>query len=209
MQLYFCHEAGLKTLSEQRELFGRVVWLVLMVSISLLRKHGQTNNIISIPCNSWNEPGVERFGAKVLKPEKEVEEAEEEEDGMWAERRNNIFRWVKKKKTNVQQECGIHSSRRRTTLCDAINRTAERAKMEWPFYQLEISLSLSAPKTHVSLFLSCCTSQKPLVTFARMPVRSFSSDLHPQCAASLLEDSYLFHDLQMERPRRHYWMLTD
>lgn len=43
-------------------------------STSVLRKDGQTNKIISIQCNSWKEPGGERFGAKVLKPEKEDED---------------------------------------------------------------------------------------------------------------------------------------
>lgn len=38
-------------------------------------------------------------------------------------------------------------------LYDAINRTAERGKEGMPFYQLEISLSLSAPKTHISFIL--------------------------------------------------------
>lgn len=47
--------------------------------ISLLRKHAQTNNIISNQCNSWNEPGVDIFGAKTLKQE------EEEEDSKHAE----------------------------------------------------------------------------------------------------------------------------
>lgn len=46
-------------------------------SISFLRKHVQKNNIISIQCNSWNEPGVEIFGAKAPKPEEEERKEEE------------------------------------------------------------------------------------------------------------------------------------
>lgn len=95
-------------------------------------------------------------------------------------------------------------------LCDAINRTAERGEggRKWPFYQLEMSLSLSTPKTHISFIFA---SVFVLQASCHVPQHDrFCLDLHTWSASTLLEDSlvYFMPHQQMKQSEMCYWRHT-
>lgn len=171
-------------------------------SISLLRKHAQTNNTISNQCNSWNEPGVEIFGAKILKHEEE-----EEKDSEHAE----MVEIYDSKMSGGKNKLMVNKNVALTPLAIRpflmlysmwCNKQDSWEGKQWPFYQLEMGLSLSAPKTHISFIFV-------MVYFPHSPACSFRFT-HSACsltAGGLF--SCLFHVLPTDETIREMLLEAD
>ena len=98
-------------------------------------------------------------------------------------------------------------------LCDAINESAKRGKKKWPFYQQEMSpsLSLSAPKTYISFIVVIVHLLEASGHISQHALLSISAQIYTLAllphrrSSSSSSTSFL----KMKQSQRCYWMLTD
>lgn len=112
-----------------------------------------------------------------------------------------------KEKTNGQSNVAFTPLVERlfsSALCDAINSWKEERKN---FISCKLACLFQPQRLALVLFLSWCTSQKPLVTFANTLVRSFCSDLRTQSAASALLVYFMTY-LQMKHETEMFTSFT-